>query len=202
MHFGKSIIDGLKILAFDRETIKYTAREKSLEDIFLNTLFLNYLIVLITYFYSILVGGFTINGRVLNMPVFFAILMVYPFAYNLIIYILYGFFGIMAELVNTTKKIKPLLSTGFHTAIVYAILIYIITLLSTIDSQYGIFMLIIFTLYFLYTMFVSISTIYNYSFPQTIIVLLTPIFIIGLIILIIMLLYPALPTKILTSLLI
>ena len=48
MYLSKSLIDGLKILGFDKQTIKTISKEKSLEEIFLSTLFLNYLIFLRT----------------------------------------------------------------------------------------------------------------------------------------------------------
>lgn len=181
MYLSQSIIDGLKILGFDKETIKKVAREKSLEEIFLSTLFLNYLIVLIVFLLTLGMGGITIEGRELNMPVFFGLLMIYPFAYNVIIYVLYGLFGIVAELLNNHKKVKPLVSVGFHTAIVYSILIYIIGILATYDPLYSLFLLGIFIIYFLLTMFLAITTIYNFSGAQTIIVLLIPLFVIAVI---------------------
>lgn len=184
MYLSKSLLDGLKILGFDKETIKAVAREKSLEEIFLSTLFLNYIIVLVIFLISATVGTVQLSGRDLNMPVFFGLLMIYPFVYNVVVYALYGLFGLVAELLNTTKKVKPLLSVGFHTAIVYNIIFYVIGLLSVFDLMYGLFLFGVFTIYFLLTMFLSISTLYNYSNAQTLIVLFVPILVIFVIFLI------------------
>jgi len=186
MYILKSLSEGLRILGFDKPTIKTVSREKDLEEIFLSTLFLNYLIVLIVYLFGILIGGYSINGRELNMEVFFGLLMIYPFIYNLIIYIIYGFFGATAELMNSKKHIKPLISVGFHTGIVYSILILIIcTIASSIGFELGLILLGIFALYFLYTMFISISTIYKFSLGQTLTVLMIPFLVLGILLTII-----------------
>ena len=186
MYILKSLSEGLRILGFDKETIKEVSREKDLEEIFLSTLFLNYLIVLIVYLAGILFGGYTIGGRDLNMPIFFGLLMVYPFTFNLIVYFIYGFFGLTAEMLNTKKHVKPLISVGFHTGIVYAVLVLIITAVSALlGFKLGAILLSVFFLYFIYTMFLSISTIYNYSFGQALTVLMIPFLVIGLIVLIV-----------------
>jgi hypothetical protein len=178
MYLGDSIIEGLKILGFDKETIKKVSKEKSLEEIFLSTLFLNYLIVLVVFLVSLGIGGIQIQGRDLNMPVFFGLLMVYPFAFNVIVYLVYGLFGVVAELLNSHKKVKPLISVGFHSAIVYTLLFYVIGLLSTYDLMYGLFLLGVFGVYFLLTMFLSVTTIYKFSTPQAMMVLLIPLLVI------------------------
>lgn len=186
MYILKSLSEGLRILGFDKETIKEVSREKDLEEIFLSTLFLNYLIVLIVYLIGILFGGYTIGGRDLNMPVFFGLLMVYPFTFNLIVYLIYGFFGLTAEMLNTKKHVKPLISVGFHTGIVYSIIVLVIAAVSMLlGFKLGAILLSVFFLYFIYTMFLSISTIYNYSFGQALTVLMIPFLVIGLLILIV-----------------
>lgn len=179
MYLSKSILDGLKILGFDKETIKTVSREKNLEEIFLSTLFLNYVIVLVVFILVNLSNGITIMNRDLNPPVFFGLLMVYPFVYNVIIYAIYGLFGLVAELLNSNKKVRPLLSVGFHTGIVYTILIYVIALLSTYNLNLGLFLFAFFVLYFLLSMFLSLSIIYNYSHAQTLIVLFIPLLLIS-----------------------
>ena len=73
-------------------------------------------------------------------------------------------------MVNKKNHVHPLISTGFHTAIVYTILIYLFALIATFSLYYAMFLFIAFGLYFIYSMFVSISTIYNYSLGQTLIV--------------------------------
>jgi DNA-directed RNA polymerase subunit E'/Rpb7 len=78
-----SFAQGLKILSFNRDTIKLVSKEKSLEEIFLSTLFLNYLIVLIVYLIAVSMGGITIGDKSVNMPVFFGLLMIYPFTFNI-----------------------------------------------------------------------------------------------------------------------
>lgn len=183
MYLYKSIADGLKILGFDKETIQKVSKEKSLEEIFLSTLFLNYLIVLIAFFIGIIAGdvstgSLVIKGLNFNMPVLFGLLMVYPFVYNVIVYIIYGLFGVIAEMLNSSKRVKPLISVGFHTAIVYTILVYIISLLAIFNPTYGLFLLIVFLFYFLLSMFLSISTLYNYSSAQTLIILFVPLIIV------------------------
>lgn len=190
MYLTKSIIEGLKILSFDKETIKRVSREKTLEEIFLSTLFLNYIIVLVVFLIGSFIGNISINGRELNMPVIFGILMIYPFTYNLIVYVTYGLFGLIAEMLDKRKSIKPLISVGFHTAIVYSIIVYVIALMSTFNLTYGFFILGLFMLYFLYTMFLSISTIYGYSFGQTLIVLFVPFLILGSILMVTLVMYP------------
>jgi len=152
MYLSKSIIEGLKILGFEKDTIKKVSREKSLEEIFLSTLFLNYIIVLAVFFIGTIMGKIELSGREINMPVFFGLLMIYPFVYNLIVYTIYGLFGLIAEMLNRKNHVKPLISVGFHTAIVYTIVIYVIVLLSVLNASYGLFLLGIFLLYFLYTM--------------------------------------------------
>ncbi|MFW6285569.1 MAG: hypothetical protein ACOC16_00185 [Nanoarchaeota archaeon] len=188
MYIGNSIIDGLKILGFDKETIKKVSREKSLEEIFLSTLFLNYIIVLVIFMITVILGGnIQLNNKDLNMSVFFGLLMIYPFAYNVIIYMVYGLFGFMSELLNSTKKIKPLVSVGFHTAIVYTLVFYIIGLITTFDYVYGLFLFALFVVYFLLTMFLSLMTIYNFSTQQALMVLIIPLLIcVGALLLLIM----------------
>jgi hypothetical protein len=186
MYILKSLAEGLRILGFDKPTIKTVSREKDLEEIFLSTLFLNYIIVLFVYVIGIIMGGYSIGDRALNMEVFFGLLMVYPFVYNLTIYLIYGFFGLTAELINTKNHIKPLISVGFHTGIVYSIIILIIAALSLIlGFELGAILFGVFFSYFLYTMFLSISTIYNFSFGQSLTVLMIPFLVFGIILTII-----------------
>ncbi len=188
-----SLLDGLRILGFDKETIKQVSKEKSLEEIFLSTLFMNYLLVLFVYLFGMIIGGYSIEGKELNMPVFFGLLMVYPFAYNLIAYVIYGFFGFTAEMLDKKKTIKPLISVGFHTAIVYSILIMLIGMLSFVSISFAAFLLAFFAAYFLYTMFLSISTVYGFSLSQVLIVLFIPFLIFGIIVMILGLGFPQVP---------
>ena len=183
MYLAKSIMDGLKILGFEKKTIKKVSKEKDLEEIFLSTLFLNYLIVLVLFFVGITSNGFQINGRELNPPVLYGLLLIYPFIYNLLVYVVYGLFGLMAELLNKKNKIEPLLSVGYHTAIVYSGIIYIIGLLLTINPSLSLFLLTCFGIYFIIAMFYALSTVYSFSTDQTLIVLMTPFLIIGVILL-------------------
>ena len=88
MYLAKSLLDGLKILGFDRTTIKRVSREKSLEDIFLSTLFLNYLIVLIIYSLGLATGGYSFGDRLINSEVLYGFLMIYPFIFNLFVYVI------------------------------------------------------------------------------------------------------------------
>ena len=200
MYIAKSLIEGLNILGFDKDTIKKVSKEKSLEEIFLSTLFLNYLIVLLVYLVGLLLGGYSIEGRELNMPVIFGLLMIYPFTYNLLVYGIYGFFGLMAEMLDKKAHVKPLISVGFHTGIVYAIIFYIIAMLSTFNASYGIIVSGLFLLYFLYTMFLSISTIYNFSLSQTLIVVFIPFLLLGIGLLLLFILVPSTMDRILQSL--
>jgi hypothetical protein len=190
LYITESIINGLRILGFDKETIKKVSREKSLEDIFLSTLFLNYVIVLVLFTISLINGGFNINGRELNQTVFFALLMMYPFVFNLIVYIFYGFFGFVAEVLDKKKKIKPLISIGFHTAIVYSIIIYLIVLFASFNVTYALFLFVVFMVYFIYVMFLAISTIYNYSLPQTLIIIMVPFLVLGIVLLLLEVAFP------------
>ncbi len=190
MYIYKSIIDGLKILGFDKETIKKVSREKSIEEIFLSTLFLNYIIILIVFILATIVGEISIGGRELNLPVFFGILMIYPFTFNLLVYGIYGLFGFIAEMIDSKKHIKPLIATGFHTAIVYGIIFYIIAILSTFNLEYAILLLITFIFYFIYTMFITISTVYEFSLEHTLITVFLPFILLGLVLLIIAMLFP------------
>lgn len=189
-YIANSLLEGLRILGFDKETIKTVSKEKNLEEIFLSTLFLNYILVLVVYLIGIVIGGYSIQGKELNMAVFFGLLMVYPFAYNLLVYVTYGFFGLTAELLNSKNHIRPLISVGFHTAIVYSILIYVIAGLSTFNLAYGGFLFAVFFLYFLYTMFLSISTIYDYSLGQVLMIIFIPFLIIGTLLMLIILISP------------
>lgn len=181
MYILKSISEGLRILGFDKPTIKTVSREKDLEEIFLSTLFLNYILVLIVYLIGVGIGGYKIGARELNMEIFFGLLMVYPFIYNLLIYIIYGFFGMTAELINDKKHVKPLIAVGFHTALVYTILIFVISILSiTVGFKLGAILLGVFGVYFIYAMFTAIHTIYNYSFGETLTVLMIPFLVLGI----------------------
>jgi len=191
MYLVRSLLEGVKILGFDKETIKKTSKERSLEEIFLSTLFLNYIIVLVVYLIGISLGNYSISGREINSNILFGLLMIYPFAFNLAVYGIYGFFGLIAELLNKKNSIKPLLAVGFHTAIVYSIIIYIISLFSIYNLNFGIFTLSFFGVYFIYTMFLSVSTIYNYSMEQTLIVVFLPILFLSFIVLITFMLFPS-----------
>jgi len=190
MYLTRSITEGLKILGFDKETIKSVSKERSLEEIFLSTLFLNYLIILIVFTITTISGPISISGRELNKEVLFGLLMVYPFAYNIVVYCTYGFFGLVAEMLKKKNITKPLISVGFHTAITYSIIFYIIALLSTFNLNYGLFLYFLFIIWFILTMFLSISVIYKYSFPQTLIIVFIPFLLFGTLFLILIILYP------------
>lgn len=181
MYIVHAIVDGLKILSFDKQVIKRVSREKSLEDIFLSTLFVNYMVVLVCFLVIVAMGGqLYLEDRPLNMPVVMGFLLMYPFAYNIAVYALYSFFGLMAEIVNTKNHIRPLLSAGFHSAIAYAPIIYAIAIVLTASVSVGLLLLAVFGLYFLVSMFHTISAVYKYSFAQSLIVLLIPLLIAGL----------------------
>jgi hypothetical protein len=195
MYISKSIIEGLKILGFDKETIKKTAREKSVEEIFLSTLFLNYIIVLIAFVIGILKGGYSIGGRAIEPSVLYAILMIYPFFYNMVIYVIYGFFGLFAELVNPKKSIHPLLSVGFHTAIVFSVIIYVIGLIATIDLSFSIFLFVAFVFYFIYVMFNVMHVVYGFSLEQSLIAVLLPFLLLGFAIFVTFSVYPQLADR-------
>lgn len=190
MYLSQSILQGLKILTLDKKTIKSTAREKNLEEIFLSTLFLNYLIVVIIYIISMINGGFSINERALNPTVFYAIIMIYPFFFNLMIYLIYGLFGIVAEHVEKKAHVKPLLCVGFHSAIVYAILFYAIFLAMTFDLAYGLFLLGGFALYFIYAMISILKIVYNFSGNKIAIVVFLPFVVISLLIAVTLTIFP------------
>lgn len=197
MYIYKSIVDGLKILGFDKETIKKVSKEKSIEEIFLSTLFLNYIVILIIFVLTIIVGKVAIGGRELNLPVFFGILMIYPFTFNLIVYGIYGVYGFVAEMINTKKHIKPLITVGFHTAIVYSLILYIIALFSVFNLQYAVLLFTTFLFYFIYTMFVTISTIYDFSLEYSLITVFLPFIILGTFILIFAMMFPEISRNIL-----
>ena len=108
----------------------------------------------------------------------------YPFAFNVVVYGIYSFFGLMAELVDTKKHIKPLLSTGFHTAITYALILYGIAIITSASVMIGMFIFSAFVFYFLITMFYIISVVYKYSFAQSLMVLLIPLLLLGVLIMI------------------
>jgi hypothetical protein len=190
LYLSQSILEGLRILGFDKASIKSVSRERNLEEIFLSTLFLNYFIVLFLYILSLTIGSFSIEGRALNMNVVYAFLMIYPFLFNLIVYVLYGFFGFIAEIIDSKNRIKPLISVGFHTAIVYSIIMYVFALIGFFDIYLGLFLFSAFMLYFLYIMFLSLSVIYDFSFEQSLIVLFFPFFILFLAIFTVSLIFP------------
>ena len=200
MYVRTSLSQGLRILSFDKETIKHVSREKSLEEIFLTTLFINYLLVLVTYFLGLVSGGFYLAGREINMPVFLGILLIYPFAFNFVVYFLYGFFALVAEVINPKKYVEPLMSVGFHSAIVYSFLIFIVAFVSLyLGPAYGIFVLSVFFAWFIYTIFVSISELYRFTLPQTLIVLIVPFIVIGIAVIFFSLFFPGLITKMFLS---
>ena len=200
MYLTQSLVTGLRILGFDKDAIKKVSKEKKLEEIFLSTLFLNYVIVLIIYVLGLITGGYSIEGRALNMPVIYGLLMVYPFAFNLVVYGIYGFFGVIAEMLNKKNHVKPIIEVGFHTAIVYAIVLYVIALMGIFSTSYALFLLSAFVLYFVYTMFLAISTVYGFSFGQALMVVFIPFLLIGLLLLIIMMFAPSVSDKVIVAL--
>jgi cation transport ATPase len=191
MYIAQSIIDGLKILGFDKQTVKKVSREKDVEEIFLTSLFLNYIIVLIAYIIGNFTGGYYIGDRMLNPTAVNALLMIYPFVFNLVIYFIYGGFGMFAEIVNPKKHVKPLLSVGFHTAVVYSVLFYIFALLATIDVNYALFLFLVFGVYFLAAMVFVTHVTYGFSTNQSIIVVLSPFLFLSLILLVVLSVWPA-----------
>ena len=181
MYIIHALIDGLKILSFDKQVIRRVSKEKSLEDIFLSTLFVNYMVVLVCFLVIVAMGGqLYLEDRMLNMPVLMGLLLMYPFAFNIVVYAIYSLFGLMAELVNTKNHVRPLLSTGFHSAIAYAPILYGIAVITTASITFGLVLLGLFIAYFLVIMFYIISTIYKYSFAQSMMVLLIPLLIAGI----------------------
>ena len=194
---SNALSDGLKILGFDKPTIKKISKEKSLEEIFLSTLFMNYLIVLIFYMATLIIGNLYIDGRELNMTVVWGLLMVYPFVFNVIVYFIYASFACIAELIDNKKKLYPLLSVGYHTAIVYTVLIYVIGVIFLLNVHLGLFLFISFILWFIYTMFIAIKEVYNFSLNQTLIVLFLPFLFLGIGLIIGNFFYPNLTSQIL-----
>ena len=181
MYIIHSIIDGLKILAFDKQVIQRVSKEKSLEDIFLSTLFVNYIVVLVCFLVAVVMGGqLFVENKMLNMPVFMGFLLMYPFAFNVAVYAVYAFFGLMSELINSKNHVRPLLSVGFHTAIAYTLILYGIAIVTTASIQVGAFIFGAFVFYFLVTMFYVISVVYKYSFAQSLMVLLIPLLLFGI----------------------
>ncbi|MCA9486042.1 hypothetical protein H6501_02690 [Candidatus Woesearchaeota archaeon] len=191
MYIGRSLAEGLQILSFNKQVIRKISRERNLEEIFLTTLFVNYLIVMVFYLASFISGGFFLEGRVLNPHFVYAILMVYPFAFNLFVYVLYGVFSLMAELLDKKLRFRPLLSVGFHTAVVYALFFYAIVLVSTFSLSAGLFLFLLLFLYFLYSLFLSLSVVYSFSLPQTLIVLFVPFVVLGFLFLLLFLFFPS-----------
>ena len=201
MKLCHSLYEGLKILGFDKETIKRTGREKHLEDIFLSTLFLNYMLILALYLIIIIIGGDIIyQGRVLNLPVLFGLMLAYPFIFNVITYLIYFIFAATAEVLDKRKTIKPILCIGFHTAFAYGVLAFLVIFLSYFNIISAKFVLLVFFFYFLYSMFVNISTIYEFSLEKTLLCLFLPFFFFGLLILCFGLLFPNLITDIFLNL--
>ena len=181
MYIVHALIDGLKVLSFDKQVIRRVSKEKSLEDIFLSTLFVNYMVVLVCFLVIVAMGGqLYLEDRMLNMPVLMGLLLMYPFAFNIVVYGVYSLFGLMAELVNTKNHVRPLLSTGFHSAIAYAPILYGIAVITTASVTLGLILLAVFSIYFLLIMFYIISVVYKYSFAQSMMVLLIPLLIAGI----------------------
>ena len=190
MYLTKSIIEGLKILGFDKEAIKFVSKERSLEEVFLSTLFLNYMIILVVFFLGLISGPVYLSGKELNKEVLFGLLMIYPFAYNVIVYFMYGFFGLIAEMLDKKDSVKPLISVGFHTAITYSIIFYVVGLLALINLNYALFLFLLFFIWFILTMFLSISVLYKFSFAQTLIIVLIPLLLLGLLLLVLVMIFP------------
>ncbi|MFW5704771.1 MAG: hypothetical protein ACOCXG_02915 [Nanoarchaeota archaeon] len=190
MYICNSMLEGLKILGFDKKAIREASTEKKLEDIFLSNIFVNYFIVMIVYLAGLLSGGFSLGGRELNMPIIYALLMIYPLAFNLVVYGVYGFFGLFAEMLDKKKTIKPLLSVGFHASIVYTILFAVIGAFALINPSYGLFLGIAFDIYFIFAMFKIISVVYGFSHNKTVMVVMVPLLFIAIIALLVALIFP------------
>lgn len=184
MHIRESIIEGIKILGFNSKIIKRVGREKDLEEIFLSTIFFNYLLMLILFFINLALGGFKIAGRELNQTVVFAFMMIYPFIYNLKLYIYFGILGYASELLEKSKTIKPLISVGFHIGVVYTLIFVILGIIFFINPNLGIILYVLAIIHFLIISFVAVSKIYKFSFNQTLIVIFIPILIWFLIVLV------------------
>ncbi len=179
MEIYKSLRLGLDILKFKKSAILKASRDKDLEEIFLETLFFNYILVLVTFIVSLFAGGFRIGGNAINQMVFFSLLMLYPFAFNVIIYFLYSIYGYVAELIYKQQKVKELVGVGFHIGIVYAFLIYILFFLTLLNPQLGVYLFAAFFVYFIYSLFIVIKLLYKFTGEQTLLVLFLSLLIIS-----------------------
>ena len=192
MTFMSCFCDGAKILDFDRGTILKVSRRKKLEESFLSTLFLNFCIVLILFFAILILGGnISYMGKKFNIPVLFGLMLIYPFIFNIIVYLIYSLFGFVAEALDTKNHIKSLLSVGFHAAFVYAILVAFVGVFMLWNKTLGSFLFWLLLIYFLVVILVSISTIYNFSLPKTLMCLFIPFLILGVLFLALWMISPS-----------
>lgn len=180
MQLYKTLKEGVDVLKCKSTSIRQISRDKDLEEVFLVNLFLNYIIVLVFFFFMIGSGVKNVFGGI-NDQSLFALLLIYPFIYNLVIYLIFGLFGILAEFLNRKKKVKPMLSVGYHVGVVYAVLVYIIALIGVINPVYSFYLSIILFIYFLYMMLVSMKSVYKLSGNETAITILLFLFILSLI---------------------
>ncbi len=185
-----SIRDSFEILKLNKRVLNRVTSERSLEEIYLSNLFLNYLFALIVFSIFVFVGDIKINGRELNSVVFLGLLLIYPFFFNTFVYVLYLLFGLSAEIINRKKHIEPLIHIGFHSSLIYSIFMFIIFFLAVIKGFFGLFILDLVIIYFLYSMFFIIKETYDFSNQKTLISLLIPIFTIGVILSIFVLFNP------------
>ena len=186
----RQISSGLRLLDFKEDAINKFKKEKSLEDIFLSNLFVNYFLCLITFTLFLIFGEFSFNQEAINTAIFLAFLLIYPFLYNILVYIVYGIFGFTAEVLEPKKHIKPLISIGYHISIIYSLFFFIIASIFLISPLLGKILLVIYFIYFFIHLFITISKVYNFSLPKTLIVVLAPLLTLSLFFLLISIFFP------------
>ena len=185
-----SLKEGIKILELNKMTINLLKYQKKLEDIFLENLIVNYFLCMVLFFIFLGFGDYRVGNTIINSSFFLGFLLLYPFLYNLFIYIVYLIFGISAEFIDNKKNIRPLMTIGYHTSIIYSFIFFFLALAFVYNKIVGLILLLIYLSYFLINMFCVISEVYHFSLHKTLIVLFVPILCISILFLFIAIFFP------------
>lgn len=172
MYISQMLKTGYKILTFDKETIKHNSNPKFLEDCFFSNLLFNYLLVLIFFLFYLSTNSYSIGLVEVNRYILLSVLLVYPFIYNLVIYIFYSIFGLLAEFIKSKNKVKSFMTIGYYTGVFYSIIFYILALLVNYNYPMAVFISIFVFIYFIISIFIFLKEIYKLSTLEINIVIL------------------------------
>ena len=196
----KSLKTGFKIFDLNKLTINLVKHEKNLEHVFLENLILNYFFCMFVFVIFLLMGEYRVGDIIINKSIFLVSILLYPFFYTLFIYFIYLIFALSAEFVDSKKNIRPLITIGFYTSLIYSFIVILLVFIFTLNKIIGLLLLGLYLIYFLINMFCVISEVYRFSLHKSLIVLFIPLFILSFIFLMISIFFPSLSAMLLNYL--